>query len=62
VWGIGSNQVSLLLGNNSQQALFVVVTLWVVGCWLELRGWFCFVVSSFGCLLEKRKKMQAGGG
>ncbi len=23
---------------------------------------FCFVVSSFGCLLEKRKKMQGGGG
>ncbi len=34
----------------------------VVGCWLELRGWFSFVVSSFGCLLEKRKKMQGGRG
>jgi len=44
VWGFGSNQVSLLFGNNSHQALFVVVcVLWVVGCGLELRGWFCFL-------------------
>jgi hypothetical protein len=35
VWGFGSNQVSLMLGNNSHQALFVVVSaLWVVGCGL----------------------------
>ncbi len=34
--------------------------LWVVGCWLELRGWFCFLFCCFfiwlPTVLEKNKK------